>query len=219
MSTVHDMGGVHGFGPVKPEADEPFFHAEWERRAFALTLAASAPGGWTLDQSRFARESLPPTQYLGTSYYEIWFAALLELLKNADLVSDAEIDAGHAIDPAKTDIRVLKAEKVAETMGRGGPTERDMRAPAKFAAGDRVRARVTNPATHTRLPRYARGRTGVVDRVHGVHVFADSNAVGKGEDPHWLYNVRFDAEELWGPDAQSPGVVHIDLWEPHLEPA
>lgn len=219
MSTVHDMGGVHGFGPVEPEADEPVFHADWERRAFALTLAASAPGGWTLDMSRFARESLPPAQYLSSSYYQIWHAAVVELSKRAGLVTDAELAAGHALEAPKADLRVLTADKVVETMGRGGPTEREAQTPPKFAVGDRVRARVANPPTHTRLPRYARGRVGVIHRVHGVHVFADANAIGKGEDPHWLYNVRFAAEELWGPDAETPGGVHIDLWEPHLEPA
>ena len=184
-----------------------------------LPLASSAPGGWTLDESRFARESLPPAQYLSSSYYEIWYAALVELLKSRDLVNDAELRAGHPANPGRDGLRVLKAADVAETLGRGGPTERETTAEARFAPGDRVRARVINPATHTRLPRYARGRTGIVHRVHGVHVFADSNASGRGEDPQWLYNVRFEAAELWGPDSAKGSAVHIDLWEPHLEPA
>ncbi|MCW2306043.1 nitrile hydratase subunit beta [Rhodobium gokarnense] len=219
MTTVHDMGGVHGFGVVEEEKDEPMFHAEWERRAFAVTLASAAPGGWSLDESRFARESLPPTQYLTSSYYEIWFAGVVNLLKSRGLVTDAELAAGHALEPPKPGIKVLKAEDVAATLGRGGPTERPATAPARFQVGDRVVTSRANPPTHTRLPRYARGRVGTIHRVHGVHVFADRNAIRAGENPAWLYNVRFEAGELWGPDAQAPSAVHCDLWEPHLEPA
>lgn len=217
MTTVHDMGGVHGFGRVVEEIDEPLFHAAWERRAFALTLASAAPGGWSIDESRFARESLPPTTYLSASYYEIWFEALTNLLQKKGLVTAVELAAGKALDPPKDGVKVLAVDKVAEAMGRGGPTERGPTAPAEFRVGDLVRTRVTNPPTHTRLPRYARGRCGIIHRVHGVHVFADSNASGGGENPQWLYNVRFSAEELWGPDATAGSTVHIDLWEPHLE--
>ena len=218
MTTIHDMGGTHGFGPVEPEEDEPLFHADWEKRALAVTLAVGATGSWSLDAARFARESLPPATYLTSSYYEIWIAALIDLLKQHDLVSEEELAAGHAIGTARPVARVLTAENVAPTLARGGPVSRPTQTTPRFAPGDRVLTRLTNPPTHTRLPRYARGRPGTIHRVHGFHVFPDSNAVGKGEAPQWLYNVRFAAEDLWGADAESPGTVHLDLWESYLQP-
>jgi nitrile hydratase subunit beta len=81
MNGAQDMGGKHGFGPVKPELNEPVFHNEWEKRAFALTLAMGMPGGWNIEMSRFARENRPPAEYLSMSYYQIWFAALEHMAK------------------------------------------------------------------------------------------------------------------------------------------
>ncbi|HEX6022633.1 MAG TPA: nitrile hydratase subunit beta [Solirubrobacter sp.] len=194
MNGAHDMGGMHGFGPVEPEPDEPWFHAEWERRVFALTLAMGATGEWNIDMSRFAREDRPPADYLSKSYYELWLAGLERLLAERGVLE-------------RPPRRVLRAEDVPAVLVRGGPVEREPPRPARFAVGDRVRTRWINPRGHTRLPRYARGREGVIERVHGCHVFPDSNAHGRGEDPQWLYNVRFD-------DA-----VSVDAFEPYLEPA
>jgi nitrile hydratase subunit beta len=218
MNGVHDMGGMHGFGPVEPEPGEPVFHAEWERRAFALTLAMAAPGGWNLDASRYTRESLPPAQYLSSSYYEIWLAALERLIVARGLVTSEEIEAQRSMAPPRSVPRILKAEDVAVTLGRGGPAIRGAVAPARYTEGDTVRTRKLNPSGHTRLPRYARGRTGTIVRVHGCHVFPDTHAHGLGEQPHWLYGVAFSAQELWGPDARAGDSVHLDLWEPYLEP-
>jgi nitrile hydratase subunit beta len=218
VNGVHDMGGLHGFGPVRPEPDEPVFHADWERRAFALTIAMGLSGQWTLDASRFARESLPPAEYLSKSYYEIWLAALERQLAERELVAPDELAAGRALRPAPPVKRRLAAADVAPTLGRGGPTRREPPRTARFAAGERVRARNIHPATHTRLPRYARGRRGTIQRVHGCHVFPDMNAHGLGEDPQWLYTVRFDAQELWGRDADPTLSVSIDAFEPYLEP-
>ena len=219
MNGAQDMGGMHGFGPVAPEPNEPVFHAEWEKRAFALTLAMGMPGGWNIDMSRQARESLPPAQYLAKSYYEIWLAGLEKLAAERGLVSGAEIEAGHPIGPAKPVKKVLSPQDVANVLHRGGPTERRAPAPAKFTVGARVRARNINPPTHTRLPRYVRGHIGVVDRVHGAHVFPDSNALGAGENPQWLYTVTFDGANLWGPQGDPTVKVSVDAWEPYLEPA
>ena len=218
MNGVHDMGGQHGFGPVEPEADEPVFHADWERTAFALTLAMGATGTWNLDAARFARERTPPAQYLASTYYEIWFAALELQLAEHGLVGADEVEAGRSLrDPAPIE-RTLLADDVLPTLGRGGPTARDATRPARFAVGDRVRARNLNPPTHIRLPRYVRGHVGTVELVHAPHVFPDTHAHGLGEQPEWLYTVRFDARELWGPDADPTVRVSTDAFEPYLEP-
>ena len=219
MEGAQDMGGLGGFGPVQPEPNEPVFHAEWERRAFALTLAMAMPGGWNIDMSRFAREDRPPEDYLGKSYYQIWLAGLERLMQERDLTCTDEIDAGHARQPAKPVARTLSAEGVAAMLHRGGPTEREAGQPALFAVGDPVRAKSFSPPTHTRLPRYVRGHIGVVERIHGAHVFPDSNAHGGGEHPQWLYTVTFEGRELWGDDAEPSLKISIDAFEPYLEPA
>ncbi|HEY1472675.1 MAG TPA: nitrile hydratase subunit beta [Pseudolabrys sp.] len=219
MNGVHDMGGMDGFGPVVPEPNEPVFHAEWEKRAFALTLAMGMPGGWNIDMSRFARENRPPAEYLSMSYYQLWFAGLETLLKERDLVTDDEIVVGHSLHPPQPDKRVLSPDDVQKVLHRGGPTERQTNTNAAFKPGDRVRAKMINPPTHTRLPRYVRGRVGTIERVIGCHVFPDSNARGVGENPQWLYTVRFDGRELWGPDGDPSLTVSVDAWEPYLVPA
>lgn len=217
MNGVHDMGGMHGFGTVLPEPDEPAFHADWERRVLALTLAMGATGEWTVDASRFAREHRPPDDYLNKSYYELWLAGLQQLLAEQGLVSEDELSAGRALAPRKS-VRILAAGDVAAALGRGGPTNRDPAQPAMFNVGDRVRAKTMNPPTHTRLPRYVRGHIGTVRATHGCHVFPDSSAHGRGEDPQWLYTVSFDGRELWGAETDPALTVSIDAFEPYLEP-
>src|SRR5690606_3251370 len=217
MNGAQDLGGMHGFGPVQPEDDEPAFHAEWERRAFALTLAMGATGSWTLDQARAARESLAPATYLASSYYEIWLAGLEALMRERGLVHDDELADGRVHAPGQPLAKRLAAEDVAAALARGAPTERAAPGPARFATGDRVLTRQINPAGPTRLPRYARGRLGTVVAVHGAHVFPDTSGTGRVEHPAWLYTVRFDAAELWGPDTSAADVL-VDCWEPYLEP-
>ncbi|KHQ54350.1 nitrile hydratase subunit beta [Mameliella alba] len=222
MTRVHDMGGRFGDGPVQRAAgDAPVFAEEWHARALAVTLAAGALGQWTLDRSRFARESLAPADYMAFSYYEKWLAGLADLLVAQDVVSRAEL-AGAEPAPSPLAARRLRAEVVAGTLARGGPVLRDGPAP-RFAPGDRVRTRrpARNLAVtggHTRLPGYAAGLTGVVERAHGCHVFPDTNAHGLGEQAEPLYTVVFDAAEVWGA-AEAPGdTVSCDLWESYLEP-
>jgi len=218
MNGGQDLGGVHGFGPVEPEQNEPVFHADWEKRAFALTLAMGTPGGWNIDMARFSRENRQPAEYLSMSYYQLWLAGLEALLKERDLVNDDEIVVGHALQPPKPVTRILSPGDVAQVLYRGGPTERETNTKARFKAGDTVRAKNINPLTHTRLPRYVRGHLGQIERVIGCHVFPDSNAVGRGENPQWLYTVRFQARELWGEGADPSVTVSVDAWEPYLEP-
>jgi len=218
MNGAHDMGGMHGFGPVEPEPNEPVFHAEWERRVLALTLAMGMPGGWNIDMSRFARENRQPGEYLSMSYYQLWLAGLERLMAERGLVTDDEIEAGHSLRQPKQGLRILSPDDVAKTLHRGGPTERETNTSPGFKRGDQVRTKNIHPLTHTRLPRYVRGRVGTIERVLGCHVFPDSNASGAGENPQWLYTVRFDGGELWGPDGDPTVTVSVDAWEPYLEP-
>jgi nitrile hydratase beta subunit len=216
MNGVHDMGGMQNFGPVVPEHDEARFHADWERRAFALTLAMGGTRMWSLDQTRAARESLPPAQYLGSSYYRIWIEGLSKLILEKRLVIREELADGRMRIPPIPTPGILAAEGVAAALARGKFTQRSPSAPARFGVGDAVRTRVINIPTHTRLPRYCRGKQGTIGAVHGSHVFPDTNALGEGEQPQWLYTVRFDAVELWGPDTTA-AAVHADCWESYLE--
>lgn len=217
MNGVHDMGGMQDFGPVVPEADEPTFHHPWERRAFALTVAMGATGAWNLDQSRTARESLPPAQYLGSSYYRIWLEGLRALLLERGLVTADELADGHLREPARALPRKLTIDRLASALARGSSTQRTLAGEAQFHVGDRVRTRNVNPPTHTRLPRYCRDKPGTIVAVHGAHVFPDTHARGAGEQPQWLYTVRFAAADLWG-EATTASCVHVDCWEPHLAP-
>lgn len=217
MNGGQDMGGQSNFGPINPEVNEPWFHAEWERRAFALTLAMGMTGSWNIDISRHARERLPAMQYWSSSYYEVWLAGLLTLLRETQLVSDQEIASGKSISPAKHLSKIATAALIPAILTKGGPSNRPSDQLAKFKIGDAIRTRNINIETHTRLPGYARDKLGHIEALHGTHVFADSSSQRKGDDPQWLYTVRFTAKELWGFDTADR--VMLDLWEPYLEPA
>ena len=219
MNGGQDLGGMMGFGPIAPELDEPLFHTAWERRAFGVTLAMGATGTWNIDMSRHARESLPPAEYLSSSYYEIWIKGLETLIQQSGLVSAEELKEGRSLSGPPPVKRVLKAEEVGAALARGGPCDRPAPGPARFQVGDRVRTRNLNPRGHTRLPRYARDKTGVIERVHGTFVFPDANAHGGGERPQWLYTVGFQGTELWGEAADPALVVSVDAWESYLDPA
>jgi nitrile hydratase len=213
------MGGMDGFGKVEIEPDEPVFHARWEARVMALVRAMGAAGAFNIDTSRFYRESLPPHVYLSSSYYKKWLLGLTDNLIDKGFISPRDVEAGHAVAPAKPLRRgKLTLDQLARVMTRGS-FGREPQAPAKFKAGDRVRAKNINPVTHTRLPRYVRGHVGVVERDHGVHVFPDSAATDAGDNPQWLYTVVFDGRELWGEDSDPSLTVSIEAFEPYLEPA
>jgi nitrile hydratase len=218
MNGVHDMGGMDGFGRVEPEPDEPVFHAEWESRVMAMMRAMGAAGAWNIDMSRASRENLPPDVYLTSSYYRKWELGMEQLLLDKGLVDADEIASGRALKPGQPLKRKLLPETIARVLTRGS-FSRPAAAPALFAVGSRVRAKNIHPSTHTRLPRYARGHVGVIEMVHGSHVFPDSAALGRGDDPQWLYTVRFTARELWGTDADPTVTVSIDAFEPYLEAA
>lgn len=212
-----DLGGQLGHGRVVPEPEGELWHAAWEPRAMALTVAMGATGAWNIDMSRSARETLP--DYAQRTYYQIWVAGLEKLLVERRMLRRAELNASRALDAPLPPPRVLRAENVAATLARGSPTERDATTAPRFQAGDRVRTRAHAVPHHTRLPGYARGKLGTIERALGTHVFADPHAHGLGEQPQWLYTVVFDAVELWGDAARAGDQVSVDAWQPYLEPA
>jgi nitrile hydratase len=216
MNGVHDLGGMHGFGPIRYEKNEPVFHARWEARVYALNRALGAWRKWNLDAWRHDIEQLPPADYLRFSYYEKWFAALEKRVVKYGLVTAQELESGK---PAEGSARATPPYTVAmaRAVNRGIPSSQDPSIAPLFHAGDRVRARNINPVGHTRLPRYARGKTGVIDRDHGVYVFPDTNARFQGEKRQHVYSVRFTARELWGDDANPRDSVYIDMWDDYLE--
>jgi len=217
MNGPHDLGGEHGLGPVnpEPEAEEAIFHEDWERRAFAVTVACGFLGQWNIDESRYARECQHPVDYLRHSYYENWMAGLERLIVEKGMVSAEELQSGRAGTPA-SGYDVPDVEGAKRILSSGGPTRmQDDRAPG-FKVGDKVRVTHDNPLTHTRAPRYTHGRLGTIDRLHGVHVFADANAQGRRDGEH-LYSVRFEPDALWGHSHSGPDPVYVDMWEPYLE--
>jgi nitrile hydratase len=219
MNGVHDMGGMQGMGPVQPEKNEPVFHERWEARSYALNRAMGAWAKWNIDASRHERELLPAADYLRMSYYESWAARLEQLLIKSGLVTQAEIEAGRPAPGTVKATPPLSAGIVADTLRKGAPANRNVRAAPRFKSGQRVRARNIHPPGHTRLPRYARGKTGTIVRDHGVFVFPDTNAHFLGEKPQHLYSVRFEARELWGAAASARDAVFIDMWEDYLDQA
>ena len=219
MNGVHDMGGMQDMGAVQREKNEPVFHQRWEGRVWGMMWLGSAWGKWNLDAMRHAIERIPPADYLRMSYYEKWLAALVDLVTGRGLVTRAELESGKPAAGSAKATPPVKAEGVPALIARGNPVKRDVAVAARFQVGQRVRGRNINPVTHTRLPRYARGKLGTIERDHGVFLLADSNAHFQGEKPQHLYSVRFAARELWGEQAAPRDSVYVNLWDDHLEPA
>jgi nitrile hydratase beta subunit len=219
MNGVHDMGGLQDMGPIRHEQDEPVFHAPWEGRVYALNRALGAWGKWNLDASRHEIELLPPADYLRMSYYEKWLQTNSSLAVKHGLITQAELESGKPEPGSPKATPPLTAGMSSRFLSRGIPSSRDPRVRPLFRVGQRVRARNLNPPGHTRLPRYARGRIGTIDRDHGVYVFPDTRAHFRGEKRQHVYSVRFTARELWGQQASPRDSVHLDMWDDYLEPA
>ena len=217
MNGVHDMGGMDGFGKVEVEPNEPPFHAKWEGRVLAMQRAMGYAGAWHIDHSRFAQEKLPPQVYLTASYYQRWALAMEQNVLERGYIGPDEMAAGHALRPGKPLKRKLTPDVIQQGMTRSS-FYRQQQAPPRFKIGDRVRTRNIHPATHTRLPRYARDKIGVIQMQHGCHMYPDSVATDQGDDPQWLYTVVFEGRELWGPDADPTVKISIDAFEPYLDP-
>ncbi len=224
MNGAHDMGGMHGFGPVVREQNEPLFHAEWERTVFGMSRAMRARGIINIDESRHGIERMPPAEYLAASYYERWLSSLERVLVEKGIVTSDELESRieqlreqpETPTPSRDDpdlYRLLTQQtSQQELYQREGPAPR-------FGVGDPVRTTNTHPTGHTRLPRYARGKWGTILLVHGPQALPDRHAHGQGECPEVVYNVRFDGREIWGASAEMGTAISIDLWESYLEPA
>ena len=218
MNGVHDMGGMHGFGKVEPEVNEPPFHAPWEGRVLALQRAIRFTRAWNIDMSRDAQERLPAHVYLAASYYARWALGIESNAVAKGLIDADELAAGHALRPGKPVARVMTRNDIGHAFLRGS-FGRPSAQPPRFTAGDRVRTKNMHVPSHTRLPRYARGREGLVEAVRGCHVFPDSVTTGGGENPQWLYTVVLDGRQLWGADSDPTVTVSVEAFEPYLEPA
>lgn len=217
MNSIHDMGGMTCFGPIAREENEPLFHAPWERRVFAMTMLGMGRLD-TLDAFRHAIERMDPLHYLESSYYEHWLAALETLAVEHGVLTSEELASGIAKTTTISSDPPLPPEAVPVVVSKGAPCSRPAgRRKPRFAVGDTVKAKNLNPSGHTRLPRYVRGKQGVIHLVHGTFVYPDTNAHGGDERPQPLYNVRFSARELWGPTAARRDHLYIDLWEEYLE--
>ncbi len=221
MNSIHDMGGMHGFGAVRPEEDA-VFHAPWESRLFAMLLSMAPhrpldPGGM-----RAALESLPPAQYLSLGYYERILMVLERALVGKGMVSTEELSSRRRFLLANPDTQVLQrkdpelAKKILDRIHRTQPPHRESGVPPRFGVGDTVRVRNIHPKRHTRLPRYVRGKTGIIERLHDLHD-ADEGVLAGG--PQAVYSVRFDCRELWGESAEPHESLNVDMWESYLAPA
>lgn len=223
MDGIHDLGGMHGFGPVEADPEERGFHEWWEAHVVACVYAGLDWPLYTIDEFRHSRERLPPIHYLQAGYFEQWLDSARQLLVEKGIVTREELDertkffaarlnreAGEAITPR---------EPPAREGVRTGTFRRPLGAAPRFRPGDRVATRNLHPHGHTRLPGYARGKRGVVAEARGPWVFADTNAHGLGEAPQHVYSVRFEGEELWGASSEPRAAVYLDLWENYLDPA
>jgi nitrile hydratase beta subunit len=219
MNGIHDMGGLQDMGPVQHEKVEPVFHAAWEGRIYGIDRSLRSIGKWNLDAWRHQIELLPPADYLGMTYYERWLEVNEQLLVKHGLVTPEELATGAPGPGSAKAIPALTAAVAAGRPGRGIPSSHDPRVRPQFKVGQRVRARNINPSGHTRLPRYARGKMGIVTRDHGVYTFPDTNAHFQGEKRQHVYSVRFAARELWGLRASPRDSVHLDMWDDYLERA
>ena len=218
MNGIHDMGGMHGMGAIQYEKNEPPYHAPWEARVHAMSSAVGATGKLRLGL-RPPIENIPATEYLRMSYYEKWLTSLIERLVASDLVTRTEIENGRPDKGSASPPLAVAPEAAMAALFRVPPVRRNLPIAARFQSGQAVRALNINPVTHTRLPRYVRGKSGTIERDHGVFAFMETTALSLGDKPQHLYSVRFSARELWGKQAAPQDAVYLDLYDDYLEPA
>jgi len=210
MNGIHDMGGMHGFGPIDRH-NEPL--ADWMLRVNAMLERSLDAGLYTLDAFRYGIEQMTPVDYLQASYFERWLTTVEYNLIQAGVLTLGELDG-----------RQPPPDRWFRTIGAGPPPIDGIVVPdsatgaPRFTEGDPVTTRNIHPAGHTRLPRYARSKRGVINRVYSADPLPDTNAHGLGEHRQPVYSVRFDGRELWGAAAEPNTTVAIDLWECYLEP-
>jgi nitrile hydratase beta subunit len=217
MNGIHDMGGMQDMGAIKYEKDEPVFHEAWEGRVYVIRRAMGAWRKWTTDHARHEVERIPPADYLRMSYYERWLVSTEELIVKSGLITRTELESGKPAPGSAKATPPLKTADMQTVLVRPKVTRPDAQVKARFKVGEHARARNINPAGHIRLPRYARGKTGVIQQDHGIYVFPDTIVAGRGEKPQHVYSVRFEARELWGPEASPRHAVYLDLWDDYLD--
>ncbi len=219
MNSIHDIGGMDNIGSVNIEKDEPVFHEDWEKRVYAMTLATMGAGIFVTDEVRYMTETIPPADYLTFSYYEKWLYSLEHMMLKKNMVSREELESGEVSAPELTaGIEAASLERMAYGMKNRMPVFVDADIPPMFRAGDAIIARNINPPHHTRIPRYIRGRRGVVEMDHGIFLLPDTNAHGGPDKPQHVYSVRFSARELWGEDAPANDSLYIDLFDDYMDP-
>ena len=219
MNSIHDIGGMDNIGPVNIEKDEPVFHEDWESRVYAMTLATMGAGLFVTDEVRFVTETIPPADYLTFKYYEKWLYSLERLMLQKNMVTPEELESGEVSAPELTaGIEAASLERMAYGMKNRMPVFVDADIPPRFKAGDAIVARNINPLHHTRIPRYIRGRRGIVETDHGIFLLPDTNAHGGPDKPQHVYSVRFSARELWGEDAPANDSLYIDLFDDYMDP-
>lgn len=215
MDGVHDLGGLQNFGPVATADDGRPFHADWEGRMWGINEALTSDPGWTIDWWRFVRELIEPTDYLTRPYLDQWFQVYAALLIDSGIATVAEVASGKAQAPGPALGPPMRAGDVRKALTAKTDYSRKIAAAPAFAVGDRVTASAVGNAGHTRLPRYVRGRSGVIHAHHGAHLLPDAGARGREQAEH-LYGVVFRAADLW-PEAQgSRDRIFLDLWESYL---
>ena len=212
MNGIHDMGGMQGLGEIGYSENDLGFHEPWELRIFALVQATRLGG------LRPYIESIPAAEYLRMNYYERWYTALVERIIEKGVLTQSEVDSGRAGPASAKATPVLTSSLARERLFRTPKTEQDIELTPRFRVGDRVRSRNIHPTTHTRMPRYTRGKTGLVERDRGVFNLPDSEDVSSESQPQHVYMTRFGARELWGEEASTHDSLYIDMWEDYLEP-
>lgn len=217
MNSTHDLGGTRGHGPIDRSQKVDFLH-NWERKVFSMTLSCGMLGKWNLDESRHARETMKPSDYLNGSYYEHWLHGLEELLLAKGLIAKQELETGSCSSQALH--IAVPAHRILNILSTGSSAAMKTRQPPKFMVGSQVLVKNFNPKSHTRAPQYIRGCLGVVVKHHGAHIFADQHAKTGEKMPMHLYNIRFASKKVWGSeDAEANATLHLDLFERYLEPA
>ncbi len=207
MDGVHDLGGVAGFGSVDREPDEPVFHHDWERGVLRCFFAVGGAGLINGGRFRHSIERMEPGHYLTSSYYEHWLTGLATLAVETGVVTRDELErrAGGSFPLSGPDRGVAPDPD--------GPDRRI----ARFGIGDRVRVREWHPPGHTRAPRFAQGKCGVIARLDGAFSVPDVEAHSERRRLEPTYSVRFTSEALWGEGCEPGVVIHVDLWEGYLE--
>jgi nitrile hydratase beta subunit len=225
MNSIHDVGGRHGLGRVVPVRGEPPFHAPWEGRMHAIAVSCQLLGLSSMAEQRWAIENIGHAPYLNTSHYEKWLHAYETILVDKGVLGKADIDrrvaeqadvpiVAHPREPAKLSGH---AKKMKDALYAGLPQERPFERAPRFKPGDRVHTVNRNPLTHTRLPGFARDKDAMIEVYHGAFCHPEAHVEGRGDVPEHLYAVRFEADTLWGPDAEhGDSVVFVDLFENYL---